>query len=355
MTEAEIKAPVPKSIEMRRPDDFHLHLRDGAVLEAVLPATARNFARALIMPNLVPPVANVESARKYKRRILDALPDGCDFSPLMTLYLTESTSPEEIRAAASSGIVHAVKLYPAGATTNSASGVRNIAGIRPSLDAMEAADLPLCVHGEVTDPGVDIFDREHCFIDRVLSKLRRWNPELRIVFEHITTKTAADYVREQRPTLAATITVHHLVLNRSHLFEGGIRPHRFCLPVAKREQHRLELLRAAAGGDPGFFLGTDSAPHPDRAKLSPCGCAGIYSAPVALACLAQIFEDIGALSRLEAFVSEYGSRFYRLPLNSGTCRLVRQTEPAAWPPAPETGGDRIEVFDPGFPVYWRID
>ncbi len=330
-------------------------MRDGAVLEAVLPSTARTFARALIMPNLAPPVTTVREARNYRRRIMSALPGDCDFNPLMTLYLTEDTNPAVIREAAESGIIQAVKLYPAGSTTNSSSGVRDIAAIRPVLDAMESADIPLCVHGEVNDPDIDVFDREVLFIDRILQQIRRWNHGLRIVFEHITTLDAADYVRDQQPHMAATITVHHLILNRSRIFEGGLRPHRFCFPVAKRECHRLGLVDAAISGEPCFFLGTDSAPHPDRDKLNPHGCAGIYSAPVALACLAQLFDDGGALFRLEAFASESGARFYNLPLNSGLCRLVKQTKPVQPPEGPVVAGDRIEVFDPGFPVHWTVN
>ena len=340
--------------DIRQPDDFHLHLRDGALLRAVLPSTAKQFARALVMPNLAPPVTTVAAAVKYRRRISSQLSAGHRFQPLMTLYLTEDTTPQEIAKAAADRSIVAVKLYPAGATTNSAAGVHDIGRVRPVLDALEAAGLPLCVHGEVTDPNVDIFDRERVFIDRVLERVRGWNPELRIVFEHITTLDAIGYVRSNAPFTAATITVHHLLINRSHIFAGGLRPHFYCLPVAKRERHRQGLVAAATGGDPCFFLGTDSAPHPDRAKLSSCGCAGIFTAPVAIPCLAHIFDEQNALGRLEAFVSEYGARFYRLPFNTGRLILKKTPEPQAVPNDVVAGNDRIKTFDPGFPVRWTV-
>ena len=340
--------------DIRRPDDFHLHLRDGALLRAVLPASANHFARAVVMPNLVPPLTTVAAAVAYRQRIMAQLSRRLRFNPLMTLYLTEETSPQEIHRAVAHESIAAVKLYPAGATTNSAAGVHDIVKARPALDAMEASGLPLCVHGEVTDPTVDIFDRESVFIDRVLERVRGWNPELRVVFEHITTLDAIGYVRSNYPFTAATVTVHHLVINRNHIFAGGLRPHYYCLPVAKRERHRQGLLAAATGGEPCFFLGTDSAPHPVRAKLSHCGCAGIFTAPVAIPCLAQIFEEHNALARLEAFVSGHGARFYRLPFNTGRINLRKNREPQTVAKGVAAGNDRIEIFDPGFPISWSV-
>ncbi len=338
-------------ITLPRPDDWHLHLRDGAMLEAVLPATARDFGRALVMPNLVPPVVTTDDAAAYRERILSALPLGARFAPLMTLYLTETTDPEDLRRGAESGLVTAVKLYPAGATTNSASGVRDIDRVRACLEAMAEAGLPLCVHGEVTDPEVDIFDREAVFLDRVLGPVRRNVPGLRIVLEHVTTEDGLAFVRDNRD-VAGTITAHHLVLNRNHILAGGIRPHNYCLPVAKRERHRLALRAAAVSGDPGFFLGTDSAPHPDAGKLAPCGCAGCYTAPVALPLLAQVFDEEGALDRLEGFVARHGAAFYRAPVNEGALTLERC---APWSPAPiSAGAETVTVFDPGQPLRWRV-
>lgn len=351
---APIRSETPEQIEIRRPDDFHLHLRDGLILQNVLSATAKNFARALIMPNLIPPITKISEAKAYQKRILEFVPEGCNFEPLMTLYLTEETRPDTIKEAVASGIVVAVKLYPAGATTNSSSGVRDITKVRAVLDAMEAVDLPLCVHGELVEPDIDIFDRENVFIDRVLQPLRQWNPALRIVFEHITTSAAVDFVRDHHPAVAATITVHHLIINRSDLFDGGLHPHRFCFPVAKRETHRLKILKAALSGEKCFFLGTDSAPHLDRHKMQPCGCAGIYSAPIALPCLAQIFEDHGGLHNLEKFTSEFGAKFYKLPANSGKCLLKKHPNTISLPEGPVIGSNRIEVFDPGFPIYWSV-
>ncbi|MEO0866380.1 MAG: dihydroorotase, partial [Pseudomonadota bacterium] len=279
------------SITIPRPDDWHLHLRDGAMLRAVLPWTARYFARAIIMPNLVPPVVTGAQAAAYRDRIMAALPDGMDFEPLMTLYLTEDTDADDVAAAHANGLVKAVKLYPAGATTNSASGVTDFSKVQGVLDRMARIGLPLCVHGEVTDSDIDIFDREAVFIDRVLDPLRKRTPGLRVVMEHITTSDAVDYALAQDDTLGATITTHHLVINRNHILAGGIRPHYYCLPVAKRGTHRLALRRAATGGDTRFFLGTDSAPHTDANKLLPCGCAGCFTAPNTLPILAHVFEE----------------------------------------------------------------
>jgi dihydroorotase len=341
-----------RTLTIRRPDDWHLHLRDGAMLAGVLPAS-RHFARAIVMPNLVPPVVTAADARAYRDRILAALPEGQGFEPLMTLYLTEATDPDDVAAAAAKGLVRAVKLYPAGATTNSESGVRDIARAMPVLERMAAIGLPLCVHGEVADPAVDIFDREAVFIERVLAPLQVRLPELKIVLEHVTTAEGVAFVEASR-NVAGTITVHHLILNRNHLLVGGVRPHFYCLPIVKREAHRLALRRAATGRDPRFFLGTDSAPHALAAKEAACGCAGVFSAPVALAWLAQVFEEEGALERLEGFASLHGPAFYRLPANEERLRLERTAEPACSPPRVETGAGPVVVFDPGVPLYWRV-
>ncbi|MGX0904159.1 dihydroorotase [Roseovarius sp. MBR-79] len=342
-----------ESLSIRRPDDWHLHLRDGAMLAAVLPQSARHFARAIIMPNLVPPVVTRADARAYRDRILAALPGEMDFTPLMTLYLTEETDPEDVAAAHASGLISAVKLYPAGATTNSASGVRDFDKVRPVLDRMSEIGLPLCVHGEVTDPGVDIFDREAVFIDTVLDPLRRATPGLRVVMEHITTRDGVDYVRSNAQDLAATITTHHLVINRNHILAGGIRPHYYCLPVAKREEHRLALRAAATSGDARFFLGTDSAPHTDPLKESACGCAGCFTAPNTLSILAHVFEEENALERLEGFTSLHGPAFYGLPPNEARITLTKG-DPIAYPARIETGDGPVTVFDPGFALHWRV-
>ena len=340
-------------LTIRRPDDWHLHLRDGAMMRAVLPATARVFGRALVMPNLVPPVRTGADAADYRDRILSAKPRGTPFRPLMTLYLTEETSVPDLRAAAEIGLVTAVKLYPAGATTNSDAGVRDFARIRRVLENMAQVGLPLCVHGEVTDPDVDVFDREAVFIERVLDPIRRDVPGLRVVLEHVTTREGVDYVLEGGPDMAGTITVHHLVIDRNHILAQGIRPHFYCLPVAKRATHRTALVAAATSGDLSFFLGTDSAPHPDAAKLAPTGCAGIFTAPVALPWLATVFEDAGAMDRLEGFASLHGAAFYRLPPAEDTITLVRG-EPAAPPGALATEDGPVTVFDPGAAPRWRL-
>ena len=342
------------TLTIRRPDDWHLHLRDGAMLGAVLPETARHFGRAIVMPNLVPPVVTAADAADYRDRILAAKPLNSKFQPLMTLYLTETTEPRDVRAAAEIGLIHAVKLYPAGATTNSASGVRNIANVRRVLETMAQIGLPLCVHGEVTDPEIDIFDREAVFIDRVLGPLRRDLPELRVVMEHVTTSDAVDYVTASTGNLGATITTHHLILDRNHILVGGIKPHYYCLPVAKRATHRDALIRAATSGDPRFFLGTDSAPHTRENKECACGCAGVFSATNTLSCLAQVFEAAGALDRLEGFASVHGPKFYRLPPNEDTITL-RKGAPVAYPSEIATGDGPVVVFDPGFPLYWHVE
>ncbi|RXV64309.1 dihydroorotase [Roseovarius sp. A46] len=342
------------SLTIRRPDDWHLHLRDGAMLAAVLPESARHFARAIIMPNLVPPVVTGVQARAYRDRIMAALPEGMDFTPLMTLYLTEETDPDDVAAAHAEGLITAVKLYPAGATTNSASGVRDFDRVRGVLEKMAEVGLPLCVHGEVTDPEVDIFDREAAFIDRVLDPIRRATPGLRVVMEHVTTSDAVAYVTSQDRDLAATITTHHLVINRNHMLVGGIKPHYYCLPVAKREDHRLALRAAATSGDARFFLGTDSAPHTDPLKESACGCAGCFTATNTLSILAHVFQEEGALDRLEGFTSLNGPAFYGLPPNEARITLTKG-DPVPYPDKIDTGDGPVTVFDAGFPLHWRVD
>ena len=342
-----------RTLTIRRPDDWHLHLRDGAMLAAVLPETARHFARAIVMPNLVPPVVTGAQAAAYRDRILAALPEGMRFEPLMTLYLTEDTDPDDVAAAAGSGLVRAVKLYPAGATTNSASGVQDFNRVRPVLERMAGIGLPLCVHGEVTDPQVDIFDREAVFIDRVLDPMRRATPGLKVVMEHVTTSEAVDYVKGAQTGLAATITAHHLVINRNHILAGGIRPHYYCLPVAKRERHRRALVGAATGGDARFFLGTDSAPHTDARKQQACGCAGCFTATNTLSVLAEVFERESALDRLERFTSRNGPAFYGLPVNEETLTLTRGA-PVTYPERIDSGDGPVTVFDPGFALHWKV-
>ena len=338
-------------ITITRPDDWHLHLRDGEALAAVLPHTARQFARAIVMPNLKPPVTTVADAAAYRERILAALPAGLDFEPLMTLYLTDRTSPDEIRRAADSGFVKAVKLYPAGATTNSDAGVTDLAHCAAALAEMERLGLPLLVHGEVTDPAIDIFDREQVFIERVLQPLLARHPGLRVVFEHITTAEAAAFVSEAGDNVGATITAHHLLYNRNAIFVGGVRPHYYCLPVLKRERHREALVRAAISGSPRFFLGTDSAPHARGAKEAACGCAGCYTAHAALELYAEAFDAAGALDRLEAFASFNGPDFYRLPRNRGQVTLVREgwTAPPAYPFG---GSETIVPLRAGEAMHW---
>ncbi|MDF1619996.1 dihydroorotase [Pseudothioclava nitratireducens] len=341
-------------ISIPRPDDWHLHLRDGAMLQGVLPETTRHFARAIIMPNLVPPVVTGAQAASYRERILAAMPEGAQFEPLMTLYLTEDTDPADVAAAHASGLVKAVKLYPAGATTNSNSGVRDFDKVRAVFDKMAEIGLPLCVHGEVTTAEVDIFDREAVFIETVLDPIRRAHPGLRVVMEHITTKDGVDYARAQDDTLGATITTHHLIINRNHILVGGIKPHYYCLPVAKRETHRLALREAATSGEARFFLGTDSAPHADEAKESSCGCAGCFTATNTMALLAHVFEEEGKLDALEAFASRNGPRFYGLPANTNTLTLEKTDLPAQWPDKLITGAGPVTIFNPGFPVYWHV-
>ncbi len=349
-----MSAPNPTTLTLRRPDDWHLHLRDGAQLAAVLPFTARQFARALVMPNLKPPMTTTAALADYRARILAALPAGMAFEPQMTLYLTDGTSAEEIRAARASGFVVGAKLYPAGATTHSDAGVTSIDKVWPALEAMAEAGLVLQVHGEVTEPQVDVFDREQAFIDRVLSRVVDRVPQLKVVFEHITTRTAAQFVRASRKGVAATITPQHLLLNRNAIFEGGIRPHHYCLPILKREDDREALVDAATSDDARFFLGTDSAPHARHTKETTCGCAGIFTAHAALELYAEAFEAAGQLQRLEAFASERGADFYGVPRNTGTITLQR----TAWtvPESYAFGGARLSLvpFRAGATIAWRL-
>lgn len=328
-------------IEITRPDDWHVHLRDGPMLARVLPETARQFARAIVMPNLDPPVRNTDEARAYRERILAATPAGMDFEPLMTLYLAPETTPAEIERAADSGVVYGAKLYPKGATTNAGAGVDRLETLDPVLAAMERCGLPLLVHGESTAPECDVFDREEVFLEAWLAPTIHRFEGLRVVFEHITTAAAAAFVRDAPERVGATITPQHLLLNRNGLFEGGLRPHHFCLPVPKRERDRQALLAAATGGDPHFFLGTDSAPHTRSAKESDCGCAGVYSAPIALELYAEAFASVGALDKLEGFASHFGADFYGLPRNTTTVRLDAKPWPVTRPAADEDDAPRV--------------
>jgi dihydroorotase len=343
--------PIQK-ITLTRPDDWHLHLRDGAALASVLPHTARQFARAIVMPNLKPPVTTTAQALAYRERICAALPQGMRFEPLMTLYLTDNTPAEEIVRAKESGMVHAVKLYPAGATTNSDAGVTSLTKCYKALEAMQKVDMPFLVHGEVTDPEIDLFDREAVFIDEVMEPLRRHMPELRIVFEHITTKDAAQYVAESHGPLAATVTPHHLLYNRNEIFKGGIRPHYYCLPVLKREEHRQALVKAATSGSPKFFLGTDSAPHAKGLKEHACGCAGCYTALHAMELYVEAFDRADSLDKLEAFASFNGPDFYKLPRNAETISLERQ----AWEVPHELpfGETTIVPLNAGESLNWKL-
>ena len=339
-------------LTIKRPDDWHIHFRDGAMLQAVVPETARVFGRAIVMPNLVPPVVTRADAVAYRDRVLAAVPDGSSFTPLMTAYMTEKTDADDLAAGFEAGELTAVKLYPAGATTNSDAGVRDIRKVDPVLKRMAEIGMPLLVHGEVTDPMVDIFDREAVFIEVVLKPLMDRIPDLKVVMEHITTKQAADFVQEAGDNLAATVTPHHMEINRTDIFRGGIRPHLYCLPIAKREGHRLAVREAAVSGHPRFFLGTDSAPHPVHAKETACGCAGIFNAPGALPVYAAIFEAEGALDRLEAFSSLNGPRFYGLPVNEGTVTLVR--EPTVQMDGITVGDDRVLAYHAGETLAWTV-
>lgn len=342
----------PDTFTLTRPDDWHLHLRDGSMMADVLPHTAKQFARAIVMPNLKPPVTTTAMADAYRSRILAALPVGMQFEPLMVLYLTDNMPPEEISRAKESGIVHGVKLYPAGATTNSDAGVTSLKHCMATLEMMQQVGMPLLIHGEVTDAEIDVFDREAIFIDRILQPLRRALPELKVVFEHITTRDAAHYVRDADGPIAATITAHHLLYNRNAIFKGGVRPHYYCLPILKREEHRLALVEAATSGNPRFFLGTDSAPHPKGLKEHDCGCAGCYTALHAMELYAQAFEEAGALDKLEGFASFYGPDFYRLPRNTDRVTLQR----TQWTvPSELTMADVTLVpLDAGQNLQWKL-
>lgn len=342
-----------ETITIHRPDDWHVHLRDGAMLKAVLPFTAAQFSRAIIMPNLVPPVTTTAMADAYRERIMAALPAGSRFQPLMTLYMTDDTDPADVVSGYESGRIVAVKLYPQHATTNSHFGVTDIEKIHPVLAAMEKAGVPLLIHGEVTRPEVDIFDREAVFIETVLDPLVRRFPGLKVTLEHVTTKEGVEYVTGARERVAATITPHHLIFNRNAIFQGGIRPHYYCLPIAKREEHRLALRKAATSGNPRFFLGTDTAPHTRAAKEAACGCAGLFVAPVALACYAQVFEEEGALDKFEAFASLNGPRHYGLPVNEGTITLVRRPRAVA-EDVSLPAGEAVHVFRGGETVSWTV-
>ncbi|MGO4565372.1 dihydroorotase [Rhizobium sp. 2YAF20] len=344
-----------QKLTIRRPDDWHLHLRDDAMLAGVIGDTSRHFARAIIMPNLVPPVVTTADAKAYRERIVKALPKGDRFEPLMTLYLTEHTSPDDVEEGKNSGLITAVKLYPAGATTNSHGGVRDMNKAMPVLERMAKIGLPLCVHGEVTAAEVDIFDREAVFIDTVLDPLRRRLPELKVTMEHVTTSDGVDYIKSAKSNLAGSITTHHLIINRNAILVGGIRPHYYCLPVAKRENHRLALRAAATSGDGRFFLGTDSAPHVDPLKECACGCAGIYTSINTMSCLAHVFEQEGALDRLEAFTSLSGPAWYGLAPNEDTITLIRHIESVSFPDKIETGAGPVTVFDPMFPLHWQVE
>ena len=343
-----------KELVLVRPDDWHLHLRDEEFLPITVNESAKSFARAIIMPNLVPPITKLIDAENYKRRIMNALKPNLSFDPLMTLYLTEETDPKEVKEGYITGQISAVKLYPAGATTNSQSGVRNFEKVKPILEIMAEIGCPLCIHGEVTDNYVDIFDREKAFIDSILEKIRADNPNLKVIMEHITTKDAVDYVFSGDDNLAATVTTHHLSMNRNTLLAGGIRPHFYCLPVVKRESHRLALVEAAVSGSSKFFLGTDSAPHLDQDKESSCGCAGCFTATNSIEILAHIFEEQKALGKLELFTSINGAKFYGKSINPDKIKIVKKDEPTSFPKKISTPSGEITVFKPNFETKWQI-
>jgi dihydroorotase len=344
-----------KELIITQPDDWHLHLRDGDMLNSVLPHSENHFGRAIIMPNLVPPVVTSQDAASYKARIENNLSKGSDFTPLMTLYLTEKTDAADVVNAHGSGLITAVKLYPAGATTNSDSGVKNIENVYGVLEAMSDAGVPLLMHGEVTNSEVDIFDREARFIETVLAPLRQRFPDLKMTMEHVTTKDGVDYVKSQDKNLAASLTTHHLIINRNHLLAGGIRPHYYCLPIAKREVHRLALVEAAISGDGRFFLGTDSAPHLAQDKESACGCAGVFSSINTMSCLAHVFEENNALDNLEGFASLNGPAYYGLPLNKKKIRLIKQDTAIEYPEQIDTPNGVVQVFTPGFAFHWSVE
>ncbi len=341
-----------QSITLRRPDDWHVHLRDDSMLVMAVPRTAQAFGRAIVMPNLDPPVITSDQASAYRERIRRLIPRDCTFEPLMTCFLTDETKPDDVAQGFADGVLAAVKMYPAHSTTNSAAGVSEISRVYPVLERMQQIGMPLLIHGEVTDSEIDIFDREKVFIDRILSPLRSDFPDLTVVLEHITTSDAVQFVREAGDSIGATITPHHLMINRNAMFDGGIRPHMYCLPVAKREHHRLALRAAAVSGDPHFFLGTDSAPHLIQDKESSCGCAGMFTAPVALELYAQVFDEEQALDKLEGFASLHGPQFYSRPVNTELVTLIR----SSWQPSRTLsvgGDDNVRVFCPGGTLHWR--
>tara|TARA_B100001057_G_C22843591_1_gene948105 strand:+ start:33 stop:1073 length:1041 start_codon:yes stop_codon:yes gene_type:complete len=344
-----------EEIEVIKPDDWHVHFRDNEVMKAVVPETTRHFARSIVMPNLIPPILNAKQAIEYKKRIEKAIPPTDSFEPLMTIYLTEQTNKEDLKSAYNIGAVFAVKLYPAGATTNSDSGVKDITKIMPVLEMMGDIGIPLLIHGEVTDQNIDIFDREKVFIDQKLDFIRREIPNLKITLEHITTKDATLYVKESNKNLAASITPHHLALNRNALFVGGVRPHNYCLPILKRENHRQYLINAATSGNPKFFLGTDTAPHFVHDKESECGCAGVFNATYCLSIIAQLFDNKGALLQLENFISTNGARHYNLNLNKEKIKLIKSTQALPFRDHLDVEGHKIKIFKPDFPLFWTVD
>ena len=343
-----------KELEIVRPDDWHLHLRDGAILKAVLPYTSKTFGRAIVMPNLTPPIKSVKEATMYKNRICAVCPNDHSFKPLMTIYLTESTDHMDIAEGFKRNLISAVKLYPAGATTNSSHGVNDFKKLYKVFEKMQEIGCPLCVHGEVVDSQVDIFDRECVFIDKVLDPITKTFPNLKVVLEHITTQEAVSYVKTSKENIAATITTHHLVINRNFILAGGIKPHYYCLPVAKRENHRVALLKAATSGNSSFFLGTDSAPHFDTHKESACGCAGCFTTPNTMPILAHLFEKERSLEKLENFTSINGANFYNLPLNVDRITLIKEKDPIEFQNKVSTPEGEITVFDPGLPVSWTV-
>ena len=342
-----------KTIEIIKPDDWHVHFRDGEILKAVVPETSKHFTRAIVMPNLIPPVLTGLDALKYKLRIKEATPQSDNFTPLMTLYLTEKTDLKDLKKSYIEGLVFGAKLYPAGATTNSDSGVKNIKNIMPLLECMSEIGMPLLIHGEVTDKNIDIFDREKIFIDTVLDFICKELPELKITLEHITTKDATSYVKESGKNLSATITPHHLALNRNAIFVGGIKPHYYCLPILKRESHREALVNAATSGNGKFFLGTDTAPHLIDTKENACGCAGVFNSTYCISILAEIFDNKNSIDKLEKFTSLNGAKHYNIPVNSEKIKLVKLNKPVLFRKSLEFKGDKIIIFEPDFPVFWE--
>ena len=343
-----------EELEIIRPDDWHVHFRDDEILRAVVPETSRFFARSIVMPNLIPPILNAKQAIEYRQRIEKAIPKSHNFKPLMTIYLTEETNQHELKDAYKSGAVFAVKLYPAGATTNSDSGVKDIKKVMPILEMMSRIGMPLLIHGEVTDKDIDIFDREKVFIDKKLDFITKELPELKITLEHITTKEATEYVKEGNKNLAASITPHHLILNRNAIFVGGIRPHNYCLPILKREIHRQALIKVATSSNPKFFLGTDTAPHLKKDKETQCGCAGIFNATYCMQMLAQLFDNNNAISKLENFTSIYGAMHYKINVNKQKIKMIKKNKQLKFQKKLEFHGKQIIIFTPDFPVYWDI-